>query len=65
MSNPYCRDIQIQRCEWPQGYQMAMGKGVGWVLGQKDGTRVKGVGWGIGSRGWGKGLGGGGALVKT
>ena len=24
--NPYCRDIQIQRCEWSQGYQMAQTK---------------------------------------
>ena len=40
---------------------MAMGKGVGQGLGQKDGTRVKGneVGWGLGSReGQGLGLGG-------
>ena len=40
--NMRSRDIQIWRCEWPQGYQMAKGKGVVLVLGQKDGTRVKG-----------------------
>ena len=40
--NMRSRDIQIRRCEWPQGYQMAKGKGVVLVLGQKDGTRVKG-----------------------
>ena len=61
-------DIQIPKCEWPQGYQMAKGKGVGQVLGQKDGTKVKGkgVGWGGslgqegGARAWVRG-----ALAKT
>ena len=53
ISNPYCCDIQIQRCWLPQGYQMAKGKGVGQGLGQKDGTRVKGQWGGVGP--WGKG----------
>ena len=26
ISNPYCRDIQIQRCEWSQGYKMTQTK---------------------------------------
>ena len=26
MCNPYCRDIQIRRCEWSQGYQMPQTK---------------------------------------
>ena len=45
---------------------MAQGKGVGWVLGQKDGTRVMGQGGQVGVwvKGVGQGLGLGGALVK-
>ena len=26
ISNPYCRDIQIQRCEWTQGKKMTQSK---------------------------------------
>ena len=26
MCNPYCRDIQIWKCEWSKGYQMAQTK---------------------------------------
>ena len=26
ISNPYCWDIQIQRCEWSQGYKMTQNK---------------------------------------
>ena len=65
--NMRSRDIQIRRCEWPQGYQMAKDKGVVLVLGQNNGTRVKGQGGGVGAwvKGVGQGLGWGGALVKT
>ena len=46
---------------------MAKGKGMGWLLGQKDGTRVMGQGGGVGAwvKGVGQGLGLGDALVKT
>ena len=46
---------------------MAKGKGVGQVLGQKDGKRVMGQWGGVGARvkGMGQGLGWGGILVKT
>ena len=26
ISNPYCQDIQIQKCEWSQGYKMTQSK---------------------------------------
>ena len=26
VSNPYCRDIQIRRCEWTQGKKMTQSK---------------------------------------
>ena len=48
---------------------MAKGKGVGaWAERWHKGDGAMGWGgvvWGFGSRGWGKGLGQGGALVKT
>ena len=59
ISNPYCRDIQIRRCGWSQGYKMAKGKGVvQWfgAEGSDKGEGAKGcsggLGQGAGARGW-------------
>ena len=52
--NMRSQDIQIPKCEWPQGYQKTKGKGVGlgaWAEGWDKGKGVKGWGAGLGQGG--------------